>query len=534
MQIYAPFTVDGVPPLGTYGTGSLAELAELKECRMNLILGAHAQVDLSTPEGRFCRENGIKVMYHLTQHLYGNPQLAEAIDAAQTTIPLARVPQARRDSHLIEIEGERIRYREMTDSALVGCERGVDGTAAAPHHRGIILFWPEPLEAEVARVKDSPNLWGYYVLDDSPGDSISALRGMYRAIKRVDTSAHPVCAGYGGAAAIHNFGPGVCDMMLIYFYPCMEGGYVRSFVTQETQWLLSRARERVPGIPFIGVYQGFWGIAGYPDIPVTPHQLREQMEDFVRDGAAGLVAFTARSKARGDSFDGWNARADLREEMRRINDEIRATGGLTVPPEPPELASLRIQPVGFWERPLPIPGLVTAWHVIGPFKDVEKKMLEAAFPPEREINLDATYDTAKGPLRWQVFSHEDVYQLNGILGGDPIYPEEWQQELMNVTAYLTCTVTSPREQEVVLRVGSDDDAILWINGREVWRHDGERGILRDQDTARVTIAKGRNVFLMKLYNRRDMWGASLRITDEAGRAIDGVTISPASADVIPA
>jgi len=104
---------------------------------------------------------------------------------------------------------------------------------------------------------------------------------------------------------------------------------------------------------------------------------------------------------------------------------------------------------------------------------------------------------------------------------------------MNVTAYLTCTVTSPREQEVVLRVGSDDDAILWINGREVWRHDGERGILRDQDTARATLAKGRNVFLMKLYNRRDMWGASLRITDEGGRAIDGVTISPTADDIAP-
>jgi hypothetical protein len=529
MQIHTPFTVDGNPPLGTYGTGSLAELAELKETGMNVILGGHAQIDMNAAEGAFCRENGIKVMYHLTQHLYGNPQLAETIDATQTTIPLARVSSRRPESLLIEIEDERIRYREMTETALVGCERGADGTTPAAHHGGIILFWPEPLEAEVARVKDSPNLWGWYNLDDSPGDSISALRGMYRAIKRVDTSCHPVCAGYGGAAAICNFGPGVCDMMLIYFYPCMLGGYLRTFISQETQWFLSQARERVPGIPYIGVYQGFWGIEKYPDIPVTPHQLREQMEDFVRDGASGLVSFTARSKARGEGFDGWNSRADLRNEMRRINEEIRSTGGLTVPPEPPGMASLRIQPTGFWTTPQPIPGLVTAWHVMGPFKDTEKKVLDAAFPPEKEIDLAATYQGAKGPIRWRIYSQEDVYQLNGVLGGDPIYNAEWQNDLLNVVAYCTCTVTSPREQVAVLHIGSDDDAILWLNGREVWRHDGERGIHRDEDTARATLPAGTSRILMKVYNRADMWGASLRITDEAGQALDGVVIAPTAA-----
>jgi hypothetical protein len=531
MHIHAPFTVDGNPPLGTYGTGSLAELAEVKESGMNLILGGHAQVDTTTPEGKFCGENGIKVLYHLTQHLYGNPQLAEPVDAEQTTIPLERVPGTQRDSHLIEIDNERIRYREMTATALVGCERGVDGTTPAAHRKGIILFWPEPFEAEVASVKDSPNLWGWYVLDDSPGDAISALRGMYRAVQRVDSARHPVCAGYGGAAAIHNFGPGVCDIMMIYFYPCMQGGYVRTFLSQEVQWLLSQARERVPGIPFIGVYQGFWGIDGFPDIPVTPHELREQMEDLVRDGACGLISFTARSKARNEGFDGWNSRADLREEMRRINEEIRRTGGLQVPQEPQELASLRIKPIGFWTNPQAIPGLVNAWHVVGPFADREKKILGAVFPPEHGIDLNATYEGTHGPMRWRVYSQEDAYQLTGVLGGEPTNTPEWLNEMNNVVAYATCTVTSPREQAAVLHIGSDDDAILWINGREVWRHDGGRGIHRDQDNARVTLPAGTSRILMKVYNRVGMWGASLRITDSEGAALPGLSISPTAADV---
>ena len=528
MKITAPYTVDGVPVMGTYGgAGSLAELGEIRDAGMNAVIGGHKLIDPETPEGAFCRDNGIRVMYHLTGHLYGKPNLLGSIDGAQTTIPLERVRTVVNGFRVIELDGELIRYREMTETALLGCERGVDGTTPAAHRKGAILFWPEPLAAELAEVGDSPNIWGWYVLDDSPGDAMSALRGIYRVIKESDPHDRPVCAGYGGQAAIRNFGPGVCDVMLIYFYPCMEGGYVRTFVSQETQWFLSLAREIVPGMPYIGVYQGFWGMDGFPDIPVTPHQLREQIEDFVRDGAMGVIAFVAQSKERGGRADGWNSRRELIGELREISDEIRTTGGLSVPPEPPELATRRIQPVGHWERPREIPGLVHAWHVAGPFSDVDGKLLDATFPPEQGVDLNAEYETTRRPRGWVCCSHDHVFQLTGVFGGEPLDTAEWHDSVSSVVAYVTCEVTSPREyRDAVLRIGSDDDAILWIDDIQVWRHDGERGILRDQDTARATIPAGKSRILAKVYNRVDMWGFSLRITDDWGNALEGVTFSP--------
>ena len=56
--------------------------------------------------------------------------------------------------------------------------------------------------------------------------------------------------------------------------------------------MLSAARARVPGVPFVGIYHAFDGRPaktgqGLP----TPEQLREQLEDFVREGASGLVSF---------------------------------------------------------------------------------------------------------------------------------------------------------------------------------------------------------------------------------------------------
>jgi hypothetical protein len=125
-----------------------------------------------------------------------------------------------------------------------------------------------------------------------------------------------------------------------------------------------------------------------------------------------------------------------------------------------------------------------------------------------------------------VYSHEDVHRLSNVLVNHPVHTTEWWNDLVNVVAYLTCTVTNPREQAAVFRIGSDDDAIIWINEQQVWRHDGERAIRRDQDIAHVTLPAGPSRILMKVYNRAGVWGASLRITDQAGRALDGVVIAP--------
>jgi len=54
---------------------------------------------------------------------------------------------------------------------------------------------------------------------------------------------------------------------------------------------------------------------------------------------------------------------------------------------------------------------------------------------------------------------------------------------------------------------------------------------RDQDSSPVVLPAGTSRILMKVYNRKGVWGASLRITDEAGRALEGVSITPTAKDV---
>jgi hypothetical protein len=425
-----------------------------------------------------------------------------------------RVNQA---SHVIQLDDEVIIYEEMTETGLVHCRRGCNGTTPAIHQEGVILLWPEVCAAAVEEIKDSPNLFGYYLLDDSPGDAVSALRGLYQIIRKVDPDlSRPVCAGFGDAGSIANFAPGVCDIMLFYWYPVSSTSYHREQTSSEVQRMLSEARERVPGIPFVGIYQAFDGIEAQTGQGVpTPEQLREQMEDFVREGASGLISFLCYVK----SLPGWATIEGLAPVIQEVNEEIRATGALHVRPETEAMKQNRIQPTGYWKTPQPLPGVVPAWNVLGPFADVNGEKLDAVYPPDEGVDENAVYPVKFGSARWRVWETK-----GGILGLSNIYGAAY---VGDCTAYMFCNVTSPVTQTVQMRICSDDDALVKMNGKQVYRFDGSRGIEYDKDIVPLTLPEGKSRILVKVHNRkRSMWGLFMRFTDSHGQPLKGLEFSP--------
>jgi hypothetical protein len=511
------WNVDGKPILGTYTAGSdkLEDLRHIRDVGMNVVLAGEVELNPKTPEGAFCRENGIKVMHHLTQFLYHGVKLRDAITPDQTAIPLFFAGGlSDQESHIVQIDDEIIHYGKMTEAGLVDCQRGCDGTQAAAHREGIILFWPQACAAEVERAKDSPNLFGYYVLDDSPGDAVSALRALYQTVQKVDPGGrHPVCAGFGDAGSVINLAPGVCDIMLIYWYPVSTQKYDRERTSEEVQRMLTTARTRVPGIPFVGVYQTFDGSAAQTGQGVpTGEQLREQLEDFVREGACGLVSFLCH----GGGLPGWADLPELESVVKMANQEILATGGLEVRPETESMQRKRLQPQGHWETPRPVPGVVPAWQVLGPFEDVEGKMLDAVFPPDQGMDLTGVYPVKFGSAKWRV---RDT--TCGVLGLSDLYGH-FKQGL----AYAFCDVTSPMEQTVQMRICSDDDACVRLNGTEVYRFEGSRGLDYDKDVVPITLPAGTSRLEAKIYNRAGTWGLFMRFTDLDGQPLAGLRFSP--------
>jgi len=520
MPLHHAYWIDGVPPLGAFCTSTLRELEIAHNDGFNLAAYPGRDIlDPDTPMGRFAQENGIRAMYSINGHIHGKPQLARAIDARETTIPITR-GQAPAGPGLVAVDDELIRYREATETALVGCERGADGTEPAPHEAWIILFWPEVLASELASVVGSRNLWGYWALDDTPGNARSAMRALYRTVRAVDPEHHPVCGGYSGATTLHNFAPGTCDIVVPYWYPVLATGYERTMTAWDTQQILAVVRKQVPGIPFIGIYQAFWGGYWNKATPLTAREVREQAEDFVREGAAGLMAFGIVHEDPSNpsnTYRGWQLDPEMTAAVREINAEVRASCGMEVSPEPPELAAVRIQPAGFHEHAVDVPGIPPAWHVIGPFDNGEVKGLDVVLPPERRIDLAARYDGKGGvSARWQT-----VASQAGAVGLVELYgPAD------NATAFAVCTVTNPVARQVHLRTGSDDEILVRFNGREVWRHTGMRGAHMDSDVVPVTLPAGTTQIVAKVYNVGNQWGFCFRFTGTDGKPLTGLTFSP--------
>lgn len=513
-------TVDGQPLLGSYNVETAEGIATMARLGMNVVLGGREHLDPSSPVGRACSEHGVHVIYHLTQHIYGKPRLADRITADQDEIPLflhgaGTMPA----SGVIALDDERIHYGGFEHGRLIRCKRGYDGTNRAAHRGGTILFWPEECARDIEAVRTSPMLWGYYVLDDSPGDAISALRNLYRVAKRLDPK-RIIAAGYGSAGSLCNFGRGVCDLMLIYWYPVFGSGrYDPLMTSHQVQWMVAAAREQVPGIPFAGVYQTFDAAYDRPEnrgrgVP-TPEQLRKQIEDYVREGACGLIAYLGGVP----SLDGWLQRPTLQDVIRETHQGILEHGALRVPPEPSEMRAQRVFPIGGARRPRPIAGIPPAWYVILPFGPTGERGIRAVYPPEQHVDVQAVYEGAYGPVRWEVRrSFGGVVGLGELLGG--------QDLARRTTAYATCEVISPKTQTVELRYGSDDDMMVWVNGTLVVQRDYAGGLERDAERTTTVLRQGTTRILVKVHNRAGMWGFHLRLTDTSGKPPQGLQFRP--------
>lgn len=66
--------------------------------------------------------------------------------------------------------------------------------------------------------------------------------------------------------------------------------------------------------------------------------------------------------------------------------------------------------------------------------------------------------------------------------------------------------------------GSDDSAVVWLNGKEVHRVQQGRALDPTSDRFEVELAKGRNRLLVKVENEGGGWGFALRLFDEKGMA----------------
>ena len=82
--------------------------------------------------------------------------------------------------------------------------------------------------------------------------------------------------------------------------------------------------------------------------------------------------------------------------------------------------------------------------------------------------------------------------------------------------------------DLTLLIGSNDEAKVYVNGKELVKFDQTRTIEKDSDKAeKVTLKKGVNTVVFKVLNEKQNWQACLRFKDKDGKAVTGFTVRTA-------
>jgi hypothetical protein len=93
-------------------------------------------------------------------------------------------------------------------------------------------------------------------------------------------------------------------------------------------------------------------------------------------------------------------------------------------------------------------------------------------------------------------------------------------------AYAVCYIVCDRERrDLEMRIGSDDQAKVYLNGKKVYTYHGVRPCSVDDDIVEgITLKRGVNVLLFKVVNEEGTWKGCLRFVDREGNPVPGLQV----------
>lgn len=166
-------------------------------------------------------------------------------------------------------------------------------------------------------------------------------------------------------------------------------------------------------------------------------------------------------------------------------------------------------------------GLITEWHVIGPFDNKEMKGFPVVYPPEQEVRLEAVYPGQLGDVRWTPLrstEKDGTFDLAALTA-----PHK------GAIDYVTTELHSDGEQPVEFRLATANAWKLWLNGELLFaREEYHRGMRFDQYRVEGTLRPGANRILIKVcQNEQDQdwaqkWSFQFRVCDIYGRPLKAV------------
>ncbi len=160
---------------------------------------------------------------------------------------------------------------------------------------------------------------------------------------------------------------------------------------------------------------------------------------------------------------------------------------------------------------------VKEFEIIGPFGRKDFDNFGTVFPPEEEIDFEAEYAGSSGRVHWQTASVDATGYMNFL---EHFSPTDW------ICAYACCKLISHQTGPAQIRLGTNDTATVWLNGKKILSKNIERSAAPDSDILSVELKKGENIVLIKVCNTEHNWGLYLRITDDRGDPFKDLMFRP--------
>ncbi len=157
-------------------------------------------------------------------------------------------------------------------------------------------------------------------------------------------------------------------------------------------------------------------------------------------------------------------------------------------------------------------GMITQWHVIGPWPNNNYDAYDKVLPPEKKVELDKPITDGKVKRTWKPVVTKDPQGRVDL--------RAQFKDNQNKVAYATTEVVSDKDRRVVFRTGSDDGMKVWVNGKPAFGKNGPRALAVDADQFPVKLSKGTNRLLVKVLNGSGAWEFCVRATTEAGRPVE--------------
>ena len=249
-----------------------------------------------------------------------------------------------------------------------------------------------------------------------------------------------------------------------------------------------------------------WMIHARPELAdeLVPAALDDPSAEMRRDAVARLLG---AAKAARDAGRNEEAAALFRQALSGAGD-----------PEQVDPIAKSLRDLGEEVDLIRHYGLLTEWHVIGPFDNKEMKGFPGEYPPEREIDLEAVYDGQLGEVRWVPLKTSEA---DGTF------------DLAKLTAphkgaidYVTTEFISDKAQPVEFRLATANAWKLWLNGELLFaREEYHRGMRFDQYRVQGMLRPGGNRMLIRVcQNEQDQewaqkWSFQFRVCDPYGRAL---------------